>query len=256
MSLLTPFIKDLRSNGWSQHPQLIDSSIISEIRSFIKYIHQSSTDPSVQLYREKNRLTSQLVLARVEGFLETRPVFKALVHSSFVDEILIHFFGEPGILFKEKINFRQSGSNGYGPHQDHPAYAMFPVSRYLTLGIFLEDMNDSHGILSFASGQHLQGIFPFDQSGQVEPEIQLNWNWSKAQGPAGTLFVFDSFTPHFSVPNDSNKEKPILYLTFNKKSEGDHRKTYYERKAISLKEQSEDFIFYNFANPFAWENKE
>lgn len=252
MELLKPCIAQLKNEGWSQCSFQIGPDFISELRGFLKKIVQDETGLSIKRYQERNTKTSQLMLGRIEMFLETHRVFKKLLQDPLIEEILLQFFGEPGVLLKEKINLKQPGSQGYRPHQDHPAYSMFPVSRYLTLALFIEDIFDSHGALSFVARQHHSGIFPFNERGEVKSEAMQNWTWAEALGSAGSIIMFDSFAPHFSKPNDSDDLKTILFLTFNKKSEGNYRKAYYESKEQSLKNQDKDSLLYNFANPFSW----
>lgn len=252
MEILKSSIVQLKNEGWSKCPTQIRKDHISELQDFLEEIAQDVSHPSIKRYQEKNIKTSQLMLGRIEMFLETHRVFVRLLQDSLIEEILLQFFGEPGVLLKEKINLKQPGSQGYSPHQDHPAYSMFPVSRYLTLALFIGDIFDSHGALSFAACQHNLGIFPFNERGELKSEAMQNWTWAEALGSAGSLVMFDSFVPHFSKSNDSEKPKPILFLTFNKKSEGNYRKAYFERKEFSLKNPDKESLLYNFANPFSW----
>jgi len=41
---------------------------------------------------------------------------------------------------------------------------------------------------------------------------------------------FDSCMPHCSLPNTTDQARRVLYITFNKASEGDSRKQYYADK--------------------------
>ena len=44
---------------------------------------------------------------------------------------------------------------------------------------------------------------------------------------------FDSYTPHRSGPNLTDKPRRVLYVTYNRLSEGEHRATYYADKRRS-----------------------
>ena len=47
---------------------------------------------------------------------------------------------------------------------------------------------------------------------------------------AGDVVYFDSFVPHRSAPNLSETPRRVLYITYNRLSEGDHRERYYAEK--------------------------
>ena len=47
--------------------------------------------------------------------------------------------------------------------------------------------------------------------------------------PGDALF-FDSYAPHRSMPNKTDKARCVLYITFNKVSEGGQRTRYYANK--------------------------
>jgi hypothetical protein len=50
-------------------------------------------------------------------------------------------------------------------------------------------------------------------------------------GPGDVLF-FDSYVPQASKPNLSGTQRRVLYLTYNRASDGDHRKRYYADKRL------------------------
>jgi ectoine hydroxylase-related dioxygenase (phytanoyl-CoA dioxygenase family) len=49
----------------------------------------------------------------------------------------------------------------------------------------------------------------------------------------GDAVFFDSYAPHRSLPNTTDKARRVLYITFNGASEGDHRAQYYADKRKS-----------------------
>jgi hypothetical protein len=50
----------------------------------------------------------------------------------------------------------------------------------------------------------------------------------------GDVLFFDSYVPHASKPNLSSHRRRILYLTYNRASDGDHRARYYADKRSSF----------------------
>jgi len=49
----------------------------------------------------------------------------------------------------------------------------------------------------------------------------------------GDVAFFDSYVPHRSGPNLTAKPRRVLYVTYNRASEGDHRLRYYADKRKS-----------------------
>ena len=67
--------------------------------------------------------------------------------------------GEPAVLFKEKINFKMPGGDGFKPHQDSQAgwdaYAEFFVSAL----VCIDEATPENGCLQMVSGHHRRGLF-------------------------------------------------------------------------------------------------
>ena len=53
-------------------------------------------------------------------------------------------------------------------------------------------------------------------------------------GAPGDVLFFDSYAPHGSAPNLTDRQRRILYLTYNLASDGDHRRAYYAAKRASF----------------------
>ena len=49
----------------------------------------------------------------------------------------------------------------------------------------------------------------------------------------GDVVFFDSYVPHRSGPNLTAEARRVLYVTYNRLSEGDHRTRYYADKRKS-----------------------
>jgi hypothetical protein len=59
---------------------------------------------------------------------------------------------------------------------------------------------------------------------------------------------FDSFAPHRSEPNRTDAARRALYVTYNRLSEGDHRRQYYIDKRKSYppdceREPDKEYVF-------------
>jgi ectoine hydroxylase-related dioxygenase (phytanoyl-CoA dioxygenase family) len=64
----------------------------------------------------------------------------------------------------------------------------------------------------------------------------------------GDAIFFNSYAPHRSGPNMTNKRRRVLYVTYNAASEGDHRREYYADKRLSYppdieREPNKKYVF-------------
>jgi 2-aminoethylphosphonate dioxygenase len=62
------------------------------------------------------------------------------------------------------------------------------------------------------------------------------------------MIFFDSFTPHGSKANFTDKPRRLLFVTYNRLSEGDTRERYYEDKRKNYpqdceREQGKAYVF-------------
>jgi hypothetical protein len=64
----------------------------------------------------------------------------------------------------------------------------------------------------------------------------------------GDVLFFDSYAPHASKPNLTGKARRILYLTYNRLADGDHRERYFAEKRANFppdieREPGKDYKF-------------
>jgi predicted HD phosphohydrolase len=73
-------------------------------------------------------------------------------------------------------------------------------------------------------------------AGIVDPKVAATLKWKRAELKKGDALLFDSYTIHRSSPNTSPNSRRLLYLTYNRLQDGDHRAEYYKSKRKSLAE--------------------
>ena len=57
----------------------------------------------------------------------------------------------------------------------------------------------------------------------------------------GDLLFFDSYAPHYSDTNTTDRARRAAYLTYNAASLGDHRDRYYADKRAEFEQAGGDF---------------
>ena len=224
-------IKEFKNNGFVLVPELFNKS---ETELIVKYTEEiqnaSETSGKEWKYFEKSKINKdKRVLERIENFCKYHEGFNDLCANSRITESVNDCFGEKGILFKDKINFKMPGGSGFKPHQDSQAgwddYAKF----YLTAMVSIDETTIKNGCLEFASGHNKSGLI-----GKLWKPLSVkdmkNMKFIPIETKPGDAVFFDCYTPHRSEPNLTNKSRRILYLTYNKLSDGDHREKYYNDK--------------------------
>ncbi|MAH66869.1 MAG: phytanoyl-CoA dioxygenase family protein [Phycisphaerae bacterium] len=223
-------VSDFDRDGVVSVPDLLDEGTAARLLEWADEVVRE-TDGGMQ---HCEQTASGPVLARTEDFVDRHDGLRDLLTSGVVAETLAALFGEPAILFKEKINHKLPGGAGYAPHQDAPAY---PYGlRHVTMLLAIDDAGPENGCLEFARGRHREGLLPADDAECLASSIADELAWEAFPAARGGAVFFDSFTPHRSGPNHSDRPRRALYVTYNAASEGDLRARYYAHKRRHLAE--------------------
>lgn len=169
-------------------------------------------------------------LCRVENFIPYHDGLNALVTGTRTRAMISALFGEPAVLFKEKINYKLPGAGGFAPHQDAPAFRSFDQSLHITLMISVDATTPDNGCLEVAPHPGDQVTLPLAADLTIDSEVSRSLAWSPIPTLAGDLLLFDSYLPHRSGPNRTAHPRRALYLTYNKAAEGNFREAYYREK--------------------------
>lgn len=178
------------------------------------------------------------VLARSEDFVNDDQVLHDFICDGIVIEVLRALFGEDPVLFKEKINYKQPGGGGFAPHQDATAYRF--VDHHISCMVPLDPATTASGCLYVAPGFEA-GQLPTDHRGRIEHATADRLAWQAVPLEPGDLLFFDSYTPHYSDTNTTQRARRAAYLTYNAASRGDHRERYYADKRAEFSAAGDDF---------------
>jgi len=185
------------------------------------YYEDSVTDPG------------QRVLSRIEYFTRFHDRLSALMHGPELRGRAGELLGEPALLFKEKVNFKMPGGQGFAPHQDVQAgwddYGALHISAMLTV----DRATEQNGCLELAAGHHKRGLIGAKWKPLEGAELD-GIEFVKVPTEPGDVVFFDSFTPHRSAPNLSPHRRRILYITYGRASDGDQRERYFADKHKSF----------------------
>ena len=179
-------------------------------------------------YEDSLQKAGQRLLNWMENLFFYHTGFARLFKGSKLEEAVSELFGEAAALFKEKINFKLPGCDGFESHKDHQAGWWEYNTLFITALLCIDEANEKNGCLEIVPSRHKEGMFkewaPFS-----EEEMQAMEFISCPTQP-GNIIFFDSFTPYGSRPNFTDKPRRLLFVTHNRLSEGDTREQYCEDK--------------------------
>jgi len=175
---------------------------------------QSQTDPETEL------------ICRIEMMSPFHPGFAetARVLAGPAGQLL----GEDAVLFKEKINFKMPGGDGFKPHQDSQAGWEDYASYFITVMICIDEATLENGCLQVVAGQQNRGLFRMWEP--LTDEDMAGMEFHPVPTKPGDMLMFDSYTPHYSEPNQGGAIRRLYFATYNKASEGDHFDQYHADK--------------------------
>lgn len=157
---------------------------------------------------------------RIEYFINYSPYFKEFSINKKIMGLIKEQIGCNVVLFKDKINFKYPGGEGFEPHQDITAgwgrYTDFQIS----VAIPLIATNAQNGAIEFGS--------PVKKMiNNYHEDIDIQLDYKMAETKVGDIVLFDSYVPHKSGPNRSKLPRPILFFTYTIKEKGDFYEKYH-----------------------------
>ncbi|MBW8728180.1 MAG: phytanoyl-CoA dioxygenase family protein, partial [Inquilinus limosus] len=139
----------------------------------------------------------------------------------------------PSCLYKEKINFKMAGGAGFEPHQDQQAGWSRYAPIFLTVMVSVDRATVENGCLEMADMPRLTGLIG-EEWKPLTDEQMASFKLVPVPTEPGDVLFFDSYAPHASKPNLTDKARRILYLTYNRLADGDHRERYFAEKRANF----------------------
>jgi ectoine hydroxylase-related dioxygenase (phytanoyl-CoA dioxygenase family) len=153
--------------------------------------------------------------------IDISPIFARAARDERILSTLALVYGERAFLFKDKLIFKPPGATGYALHQDYISWKTFPTS-FATVIVAIDPADSGNGATEVFPGYHQRGcLTPQDGMYHELPMAAMD----AAQGvmlelQPGDIAIFTGFTPHRSGPNLSAQWRRLLYLSYNKASDG------------------------------------
>ncbi len=239
-------IGDFHRDGYVVVRGGFDAAEMKPIEGWTRELAERPEEPGKHwVYHEKSLLDPGTeLICRIEnispfhsGFAELSAALKAPVGQ---------LLGEDALLFKEKINFKMPGGDGFKPHQDSQAGWWNYGSYYITVMVCIDEATLENGCLKMVAGHHKRGLFR-----EWEPLTEADMEGMEfvaCPTKPGDLAFFDSYAPHASEPNMSDTIRRLYFATYNRLSEGDQMARYYADKRKSFppdieREPGKEYVF-------------
>ncbi|KAK4499299.1 hypothetical protein PRZ48_009812 [Zasmidium cellare] len=203
--------------------------------------------------------TGERQLMRTENFVDYHKGFTSLLHGEALASILKQVTRDDMLLFKDKINYKLAGGNGFGAHLDAPAYDHIGEIEHTTANLAVDPATIENGCVEVVRGSHRMNV-ELAEGGRISKEWETFQDWTPVVLDSGDLLVFGSHLAHRSAANKTDKARASVYATYHTKTDGtDLRSRYYvDRRAnfppdherIPGKDYGAGVKRYAFAAPF------
>ena len=229
-----------KDKGYIVIKGMFSTDIMSHISAWADELQAKEPEPGAEAkYYEKSVLTGDDVLVRIENVIgdEINPEMTSLMISGDVTHCLTQLLGDAPVLFKEKINYKLPGCRADNLHQDQAAGWSTYTDFFITMVIAIDaNCKDNAALTFMSSGNYPRGTLmteewkPITETG---PPYEPLDEYSLLEADPGDVIFFDSYVPHGSPPNTSDRSRRNIFLTFNRESAGNLRARYYADKWAS-----------------------
>ena len=230
--VLTPQqVADFERDGYLLVRNAFQDAAIDQLTAWTDEVQSWPEIPGkyMMYFEQSLKSPDQRILQRLENIYPFHEGFYRLFDSDRLRGAVSDLFGEGSVLFKDKINFKLPGGDGFKWHQDHQAGWWDYADIFITALVCIDRMTAENGPLQIAGGHHRKGLIGQQWEPLTDDQLE-GMDFKTYPLEPGDMMFFDSFAPHGSGPNLTDTPRRVLYVTYNKVSAGDHREKYYADK--------------------------
>jgi 2-aminoethylphosphonate dioxygenase len=222
-----------RAAGWVLMRRFFSARQIERMARWTDELLALPEEPGKHMVYWETSLAGQRIVQRVEDFVPYHDGFARLVRNRRLRGAIDHFLGERSCLFKEKVNFKMPGGAGFEPHQDQQAGWSRYAPLFVTALVTIDPATLENGCLEMPEGPRLTRLIG-EEWRPLTPDEMQSFALVPIPTEPGDVLFFDSYAPHASKPNRSDRPRRVLYLTYNATSAGDHRRRYFAEKRAAF----------------------
>lgn len=226
-------IEQFHRDGFLLVREMYSPEEMKDISQWTDDVAGSPEKPShYMMYFEASKQDGSRIISRIEDFVSFHKGFAELITRKRMQQAVSDLFDEQAVLFKDKINFKLPGGDGFKEHQDVQAGWDDYGDLHITAMIAIDETNAENGSVEMIPGMHKKGLLGKMWAPLTDADT-ANASYEPVHCKPGDAVFFDSYAPHRSLPNNTDQARRVLYITFNGASEGDHRARYYADKRKS-----------------------
>lgn len=227
-------ISDFARDGFVVVRGMFSAAEMGEIARWTDEVEAYPERPGkyMKYFEQSLKGTGERLLNRLENFYPYHDGFRKLFDCDALLGATSELLGEQAVLFKDKINFKMPGGDGFKPHQDQQAGWSTYADFFITALVSIDAATEVNGCLELVAGYHRKGLVGREWEPLTDAQVTEMKPVACPTEPGDVVF-FDSYAPHGSGPNLSDSKRRVLYVTYNRLSDGDHRDQYYADKRKS-----------------------
>src|ERR1700735_4528670 len=223
------------SRGWAVVPAFFSTQETAQLVRFTQEVSELPEIAGTQMiYREPSLLDPNArIVQRIENFCPHHMGFDQLIRGGRLQAAVEKLLGVAAVLLKDKINFKMSGGSGFEPHQDQQAGWSSYAPLFVTALVSIDAATLENGCLEIANCPRQTRLIGREWEPLTASEM-AGFELMPVPTRPGDVVFFDSFVPHASAANLTSEQRRVLYVTYNRASDGDHRDSYYADKRESF----------------------
>jgi len=216
--------RDYFDHGFLVEPAFVPDDWVSALRDVTQALFQqakSLTRSNEAFDLGPGHCPESPNVRRIRAVVDRHPLYWEFATCPLILDTVADLVGPDVKFHSGKLNNKRAGDGA--PVRWHQDIQAWPHTNYspLTLGVYLEDVDESNGPLAAVPASHhgrLYDQFDGDEwTGYISdadlPDVDLNRAVSMC-GPAGTLCVVNCRTIHGSPPNHGRVARPMLLLVY------------------------------------------
>ena len=211
----------------------------NDISNEISVMHSWDELPGAyQMYFEKSIVDGSRLLSRIEKFVQYSELLNSIVYDKQLLKAISPLLGGDTRLFKEKVNFKQPGGDGFKHHLDQAAGWTKYGDFFITALISVDAATKENGTLEITPHTQKSRKLVSKWTPLSQNEVD-SMDFEAIDLMPGDVVLFDSYVYHGSYPNLSNKQRRVIYATYASEKFGDIRDLYYLDKSKSYPQDCE-----------------
>lgn len=240
----------------AQEHNLIDPTLL---RTWTDEVRELPREHDKWMPYDETLPDGQRQLMRTENFVDYHAGLASLLNGKALNSILKQLTRDDMLLFKDKINYKLPGGNGFIPHLDAPAYDHIAKIEHTTANFAVHPATIANGCIEVVPRSHVMDV-KLANGGAIDKDWEASQTWTPVELDSGDLLIFGSHLAHRSAPNKTNLPRTSVYATYHTVTDGmDLRDRYYKDRRENFppdhermpgKDYSAGVKRYAFAAPF------